>query len=867
MKNILIIDSYSLANRAYHALKVNMTNGKGQDTRVLHGYLTSLVKYVDECKIDSVIAAFDPKGKNFRHDMYESYKGTRQKMDDTIHEQIDILKDILKLMNIDVVQKSGFEADDVIGTISKREVENGNKVFILSGDRDLFALVNENCYQIYSSTSKGATSDIYNIEAVKESFGVYPNQVTTFKALVGDKSDNIPGVSGVGEKTAKQLIEEFGDIESIIKNIKESSITERLKKKVSDEADNARLSYKLALIERNIENLDYKTFEYMKGIDTGKLFSTLSDYGLSKIITKLELKSESNQVIEKHISYEELKKIVDCKDMPYEVAFTLTDENLYLCFTDEDVIYITQKNIPEALNYVNEGAERILTYDIKSFIDKISFNRDGRDFFDIKIAAYTLDSSQRLGSVELLDKYANISISLPDYMTIKDSKGKKIKKSDADKIAEEDNFKYGAYLAAKCSNILNKIIIDEDVYQLFYEIEMPLSFVLSDMSREGISVDKEMLINYGKELEKRIETLEYEIQKSAGENFKVNSPKELGKILFEKLQLPFGKKNKTGWSTSVDVLDKLKNHHEIINMILEYRQISKLNSTYISGLIEYIGKDGRIHSKFRQTVAATGRLSSTDPNMQNLPIKTDIGRNLRKAFVPKKGYSFVDADYSQIELRILAHLSGDSTMINDFKNGEDIHTATAARVFNVDKKDVTANQRRSAKAINFGLIYGMGSYSLSEDLGITRAEAEEYINSYFENYSSIKNYLNGQKEKALNDGYVSTLYNRRRYIPDINSNVFNIRSAAERIAMNSPIQGTASDIMKVAMNNVYHKLRHEKLDAKIILQIHDELLIEAKDEVVDKVKDILVQEMENVAHLSVELSVDVGVGKDMYDLK
>lgn len=867
MKNILLVDSYSIANRAYYALGNKMTNADGEDTSVIFGYLTSVLKYIDKYEIDSVIAAFDLREKNFRHDMYGKYKGTRIKMDDTIHRQIDILKEILPVMNVDLVSKSGYEADDIIGTISKIESGKGNKIFILSGDRDLFALVDDNCYQIYTSVNNSGR-ELFDPKGVEEYFGVEPKYVTSMKALMGDTSDNIPGVHGVGQKTAQKLVEEFGELENILENIDKSSVSPRVVNNIKKNVEDARLSYKLAEICRDINDLKYKLLPFMNGIDDTVLYEKLSTYGLAKIINKLDVSSENSfEISEKNVSEEEIKRVIDTKNMPYEAAFTIYNNEAFIAFPEDDLLYTVTENIGAVLEYLNEGAERILTFDLKEFLGKIPFNRDGRDYFDAKLAAYVIDASQNLDSVTLLKKYAKIEIDLPDYSNVKDTNGKSITKAEVEKLKTRDQFRYGAYFAAKSGDKLNKLILEQDLFQLYYEIEMPLTFVLYDMTKEGIRVDKDILLNYGIELSDRVAKLELEIQQLAGEKFKVNSPKELGRVLFEEMKLPFGKKNKTGWSTSVDVLEKLRNIDPIIEKILEYRQLSKLNNTYISGLIDYVEKDGRIHSKFMQMVTATGRLSSTEPNLQNLPIKSDIGRNLRKAFIPKEGYVFVDADYSQIELRILAHLSEDQAMISDFKNKVDIHSATAARIFEIETDKVTPNQRRSAKAINFGLIYGMGSFSLSEDLHISKKDADDYIKSYFENYAAIKNYLDGQVNSAKKNGFVSTLFNRRRYIPDINSNNFLIRSAAERIAMNTTIQGTASDIMKIAMNNVYHRIKHDKLDAKLILQIHDELLIEVSEKDAKKVENLLKKEMERACKLKVDLEVGLSVGKSMFDLK
>lgn len=867
MKNILIIDSYSLANRSYYALKNKMTDRNGNDTRVLYGYLTTMLKYVEEYNIDSVVAAFDPRGKSFRSEICEEYKGTRIKMDDTIHLQIGILKELLPIMGCEVVECMGYEADDVIGTISKKESVN-NKVYILSGDRDLFALINENCKQIYTSTSKGVS--LVDCNGVKNYFGVTPELLATYKALVGDKSDNISGVKSIGEKTALRLIEEFGNLENILTNIDSSVETDKVKNAIKNGTEDARRSHQLAKIACDIEPLDYHLYEFMKNIDDKKLYEQLDEYSLSKVISKLkiEVKADNNKkILPENIDIESFKKIVDRHNMPYDVAFTLSATNLYVCFDKESTIYSLKSDIAEALDYLNEGANRLLTYDMESFLPYLHLKRDGRDYFDTKIAAYVIDSSQRLESEELIKKYTEYDAEVTDYSNAKDEKGKKLKKEKIEELLAEERTYLGAFLAANCSDRLESIIREEDLYELFYEIEMPLVFVLYDMRKVGIGVDRNNLENYGKEIEKRISIVEKSIHALADEEFNINSPKELGRILFEKLALPKGKKTKTGWSTSIDVLEALYNDSEIIKYILEYRKLTKLNSTYIQGLADVIQEDGRIHTKFKQTVTQTGRLSSVEPNLQNLPIKTELGRDLRKAFIPKAGYKFVDADYSQVELRILAHLAQDENMLKAFEDNCDIHSTTAAKIFNIPLEEVTSEQRRSAKAINFGIVYGMGAYSLSQDLGISLDEANLYINNYFKHYSKVKQYLDSQVSMAEDIGYVSTIYNRRRYINDIKSNVKPIKAAATRIAMNSPIQGSAADIMKIAMNNVYHKINHDKIDAKIILQIHDELLVEVKEEQAEKFAEVLKEVMENSVNLSVKLSVNVQCGNSMYELK
>lgn len=866
MKNILLIDSYSVANRSYHALTTPMTSKNGEDTRVIHGYLTTMLKYVKEFNIDSVVCAFDPRGKNFRHEISKEYKGTRTKMDDTIHEQIAILKKILPLLNCEVLTKDGYEADDIIGTISKRE-SNENKVFILSGDRDLFALIDNNCNQIYLSTSKNKGKQLYGIKEVEEHFGVLPELVTTFKALVGDASDNISGVKSIGQKTAVELIKKLGDLNKIIENIENSDFSARIKNAIINSTDDAYRSYELATIVRDVD-IDYEIKPFMQDVNKEEIFSLLNEYSLTKVIEKLSLDDVETFSLEfKDLDSSKLKEITDKHEMPYDVALTLANDKAYICFRNEKVVYTIKDYTSDDINYINEGANRILTYGLIDYIDKLPFVRDGRDFFDAKLACYVIDSSQKLESEDLINKYLDEAIFIEDFSQKRDLNNKKLKKADIDSLIYDERMKYGAYFAANAVDLLEKIIVKEDVYQLFYEIEMPLLFVLYSMQKEGILIDRENLINYGKKLDEDIKNIEQNIYSLALEEFNINSPRELGEILFEKFELPNGKKNKTGWSTSVDVLETLIDVHPIVSECLTYRKLTKLRNTYINGLLDAIKEDGRIHTKFMQTVTTTGRLSSVDPNLQNLPIKSEEGKDLRKAFIPKDGYSFVDADYSQVELRLLAHLSQDERLIDDFNHGLDIHTITASRIYNIDACDVTPNQRRNAKAINFGIIYGMGAFSLSQDLGISMSDANAYIKAYFNTYKNVETYLSGLIKEAKKNGFVKTLYNRRRYIKDINSNVKFLRAAAERVTYNSPIQGSAADIMKLAMINVFHRINHDKIDANILLQIHDEILVEVKDESVEKFKHILKEEMEKATNLLVKLLVDVQSGKSMYELK
>ncbi|MDO5696014.1 MAG: DNA polymerase I [Eubacteriales bacterium] len=852
MKKILVIDGYSIINRAFYGVP-RLTAPDGTPTNAVHGFFNILLKVMDDYQPDFVLAAFDVKGPNFRHEISTDYKANRKKMPDELLAQVPIVEEMLGHLQVPVLTASGFEADDIIGTVSRRETENGHEVYILSGDRDLLALVDERCFQILPKTAGGETQSIfYTTEQVKKDMGVRPERIRDLKAIMGDSSDNIQGVRGVGEKGALKLLSTYDSLDDIYAHVDEISATRTRNAMLAGKED-AYISYDLAQIRRDVPDIRYTLDAFMADGPQASLEAACLRYGLNSLRRRFlgEEETALKEIEIKETDLAGLQDAADRQDMPYDVAVTVTPDKdaAAIAFPGEDVVYLVREHLDEALQYINDGALRLITFDVKAYHHHLPFARDGRDFFDAKLAAYCLDATDKLTYEALYFKYAGEALSFPA----------KPEAAEAAALA--------ARVAMDIMAVLEERIIEEDVYQLFYEIEMPLAFVLLDMSKTGIAADAERLAAYGEELLTHIAALEETIYAAAGRTFNIGSPKQLGTVLFDELKLTGGKKRKSGWSTAADILDKVRDQHPIVEQVLMWRRLSKLKSTYVDGLTDCIADDGRIHGRFHQTVTATGRLSSTEPNLQNIPIRTEEGREIRKVLVAKPGYVFVDADYSQIELRILAILSEDPVMIADFRDGADIHRSTAARIFGIPQEEVTADQRRSAKAINFGIIYGMGGFSLGENLSITKKEADAYIKHYFEHYKAVKKYLDGQILRAKDDGYVETMFHRRRYIPEIHAKNFMQRAFGERIAMNSPIQGTAADIIKIAMNNVHHRLKHDKVDAKLILQIHDELLIEAREDMVEQVKEILSREMRQILDASVPLLVDVNTGKDLYSLK
>ncbi|NMB43522.1 MAG: DNA polymerase I [Clostridiales bacterium] len=883
-KKLVLIDGFSILFRAFYGLP-GLTNSKGVPTNAVYGFLNILFKIIDEETPDYLTIAFDTDKPTFRHEMFEEYKGTRKPAPEELKAQIPIVKEALRAMRISIVEKDGYEADDLIGTLSKRGDKEGYKVTVVSGDRDLLQLATDRI-KIRIPKTKGTGTEIedYYAKDVKDKYQVTPTEYIDVKGLMGDPSDNIPGVPGIGEKTATKLIVEYGSIENAHANIDEVK-PKRARESLAANYDLALKSKELATIITDCD-LEYNIEDAKIGdLYNEDVFVIFKNLEFNNFLSRFDMEANSYDKIEDNFKYisnkDDVEKIIEDKlitDKSVEEGAliglkVIYDEGIVLglsiAFSKKEVYFIeineeiTSDYVSGLITrFLNENY-RIATIHLKEQLDIIKANK-GNKVYDIGIGAYLLNPSK---STYLFDDVAR------DYlnMTIKSQKELFGKMSLRKAMHEKaDDFliytSYESYVAYAAYDIICKELQDSNMYDLFTNIEMPLIYTLYDMEKWGIRADKKALFDYSSKLGLRLEELEKEIYDLAGEEFNINSPKQLGLILFEKLKLPFAKKTKTGYSTAADVLDKLKDHHPIINMVLEYRQLAKLKSTYADGLATYIEEDGRIHSKFNQTIAATGRISSTEPNLQNIPIRMELGREIRKVFTPEEGFVFLDADYSQIELRVLAHMSGDEHLIEAYNQEEDIHKITASKVFHTPLEEVTPLQRSNAKAVNFGIVYGISSFGLGQDLNISRKEAEEYIDQYFKTYPKIKAFLDGLVAKGKEEGYVTTIFGRRRPIPELKSSNFMQRSFGERIAMNSPIQGTAADIIKIAMNRVNEELKTRNLKSRLILQVHDELLIEAKNEEIEEVKEILISEMKNAANLLVPLEVEFSIGTDWYEV-
>lgn len=852
MKKLLIFDGNSIINRAFYAIKA-LTNSKGFYTNGIHGFMNIFFKFIDEEKPDYICVAFDLKAKTFRHKMYEGYKAQRKGMPEELAAQMPYLKQILNGMNIKILEKEGYEADDIIGTVSKKCDDSGINCIIVSGDKDDLQLASENTHikLIVTRMGKTETTD-FDHNAVLEKYGVTPKEFIHVKALMGDTSDNIPGVAGIGEKSAFSLIAQYKSLDNLYANIEQLKGAQKTKIEAGKEM--AYLSYSLAEIDVNVPiELD---FEEM----TQKEYDNDS---LSDLCDELELKSLSERLGVKNKKKKELvleKEEITSPDMIENLAgdtlyYLLEYEDIirrFSLFSQDKVYYVEFVTEFEVMMFIdaiksvfeNKNIKKI-SHGIKDDIVFLSNSYDisfEGELFDTEIGAYILEPSKNSYNIEeLAEEYIDTKVS--------DSELKVAVLKELEERIDSEISKNGQR-------------------ELLYGIEFPLINVLASMEIEGFTVNKESLAEFSEKLSLRINELEKSIYEAAGEPFNINSPKQLGVVLFEKLNLPVVKKTKTGYSTNAEVLEKLKGNHEIVDMIMEYRTYTKLKSTYADGLYNVINpKSGKINSSFNQTITATGRISSTEPNLQNIPVRLELGRQIRKMFVASKGCVLVDADYSQIELRVLAHISGDKTMIDAFKNNMDIHTITASQVFKVPVDMVTSSMRSKAKAVNFGIVYGIGEFSLAQDIKVPMKTAREYINGYFETYPEIKSYLDGVVEFAKENGYVKTLAGRRRYIPEIKSSNFNLRAFGERVAMNAPIQGYAADIIKIAMVRVYQRLKNENLESKLILQVHDELIIDAKTDEVEKVKVILKEEMENAVNLDVPLIVDMKSAESWYDTK
>ena len=890
---LVLVDGHSILNRAFFGIP-DLTNSEGLHTNAVYGFLNILFKILDEEQPDYLTVAFDVHAPTFRHKMYDAYKGTRKPMAEELRQQVPLMKEMLTAMGVTIVEKEGYEADDLLGTIAKQSEAQGLEVSIVSGDRDLLQLASDHIkIRIPKTKRTGTEIEDYLAKDVVEKYQVTPLQFIDVKALMGDSADNIPGVPGIGEKTATALIVSYGSIENAHDHLEEIK-PNRAKQNLSEHYDMAQMSKELATIEIHAP-IEYSLEDAKLGnLFTEEAYLMCKRLEFKNMLSRFDIDAPKN-LAEEHFTFVTDKKQISdifkkakkaghigCCLLPGEGIITeqlslfeqpkeqQVIEGMSIAFSEEDIYYLsagTEVSAEELLEEIRElsgGQTKVSVMDLKETLKTLPLPENDR-YFDASVAAYLLNPLKNDYPYEDLAKdYAGLMIPSKTDLLGKESP---VKAKQAKPEAFLKYICYMAYIPWKTRDRLLEELNNTGMQTLYDTIELPLVYTLSDMEKEGVHVDAEELKRYGEELAAQIAVLEKEIYEGAGETFNINSPKQLGHILFEKLEMPYGKKTKTGDATAADVLEKLAVEYPLVSKILEYRQLAKLKSTYADGLANFIEEDGRIHTNFQQTVTATGRLSSTDPNLQNIPIRMELGRMIRKVFLPKDGYVFVDADYSQIELRILAHMSGDEMLIQAYREAQDIHRMTASQVFHTPFEEVTDLQRRNAKAVNFGIVYGISSFGLSQDLSISKKEAQEYIERYFESYPKIKEFLDGCVEKAKKDGYSVTMFGRRRPLPEISSSNFMQRSFGERIAMNAPIQGTAADIIKIAMNRVHRRLIDEGLKSRLLLQVHDELLIEAAPDEVDEVKKILDEEMKGAADLSVELEIDTHTGKNWYEAK
>ena len=928
MKKLVLIDGNSIMNRAFYGIMGSkaLTTKDGKYTNAIYGFLAILFKLLEEEKPDYIGVTFDLKAPTARHKMYEGYKANRKGMPTELAEQMPIIKDVLRAMNIDIIEKEGYEGDDVIGTLSRYGEQKGLEVVILSGDRDTFQLATDNVRINIPRTKGGKTeTEIFNREKVKEVYGIEPKQLIEVKGLQGDASDNIPGVPGIGEKTALSLVQKYETIDNLYKKLEsgEADVKGKQKEKLEQNKDLAYLSRTLGEINTKVPIEDTLEELKLEEWDKPKVLELFKELNFKRYIDRFNLQNEAGKgdnfseennienqykVVEKSI--EEIKTIIEKqgKMIFYIETEKVNDEDKIIKekitgisifnSSENEAYYIDIKNVGkiQELKEIFEN-DKILKIGIDLGRVYILLRQEEIDFkginYDASIAAYILNpTNNKLKLIDLAEQYLEIDVN----EILGDSKSLKVEqinlfdamqgaglsdsneeKSEEEKIkeeqektqkAEEKKCTLYAYIIYKLQEITMKKLEEINALDLFNNIDMPTVTVLANMQWNGMYADLEELNKFGKQLKEQLEIKTKMIYEMAGEEFNINSTKQLGEILFEKMKLPVVKKTKSGYSTDVDVLEKLKSEDPIISEILDYRQLMKLNSTYVEGLKPYINpKTKRIHSFFHQTITATGRISSTEPNLQNIPTRFELGKQVRKIFKPEPGKVYIDADYSQIELRVLAHMSEDTHMVQAFKDGEDIHRQAASKVFKTPMEEVTKEQRSNAKAVNFGIVYGISDFGLGEQLGISRKIAKQYIEEYLQEYAGIKNFMDDMKEKAKETGYVETLFNRRRYIPELKSNNYMVRQFGERAAMNTPIQGTAADIMKIAMINVYKKLIEENLEAKIVLQVHDEMMIEAPLAEAEKVKEIVKTEMESAIKLNVPLIAEVSEAENWYECK
>ena len=880
-KRLIIIDGNSIINRAFYALP-DMSNSEGLKTNAIFGFVRMMFKIIEDYQPTHMSVAFDKKAPTFRHKQYADYKAGRKKMPDELAQQLQPLKDLLDKFNINRLELEGYEADDLIGTVARLGEENDFKVYIVTGDKDAIQLASHKTTTLITKKGVGEVEE-YNYDSVLERYEMTPTQFIDLKGLMGDKSDNIPGVPGVGEKTGIKLLKQYSTIENLIEHTDE--LKGSIKKKIEENKDLALMSKELATIITNVP-IEVKLEDLAYGdYNKDDVVEKFKEFGFTSLITKLldieggetTIKEEIDLKIEHLDNVEDfIKKAEENKKVIIDVIGkegNILDKRVlyvFLSLDGNEIYYVNEDELPQIKTLLSNPEIKKHGYDLKEdyiLLKPYEIELNSMDF-DITIAEYLIDSksSTSYECSAIAMKYLTRKIKSKEDLLGKGAKAKKFDEIEFDELS--------AYIG----DILNTVngvypkmeenLKETEMDGLFYHVEMPLVEVLGSMEYIGMKVDKDQLNELKEKFTTIINELENEIFELAGEPFNINSPKQLGVVLFEKLGLPVIKKTKTGYSTNAEVLEKLRDKHKIIDKITEYRQIVKLNSTYVEGLLKIINpKTGRIHSSFNQTITTTGRISSTEPNMQNIPVKTEMGRDIRKVFVADDNCKLVDADYSQVELRVLAHMSGDENMIDAFKHGEDIHSKTASQIFDVDIKDVTSKQRIEAKAINFGIIYGKTDFGLSQDLNIPVATAKAYIDSYFNKYPKIKEFMDEAVESATETGYATTILNRRRYIPEIKASNFIVRNQGKRFAMNAPIQGSAADIIKVAMVNVYNKLKENNMKSRLILQVHDELIVEAVDEELEMAEKIVREEMENAQSMDVKLDVDLNTGDSWYETK
>ena len=895
MKKLVLIDGHSILNRAFYGLP-DLSNAEGLHTNAIYGFLNIMFKILEEEKPEYLAVAFDVHAPTFRHQMYDAYKGTRKPMPEELREQVPVMKEVLKAMHVVIVEQAGLEADDILGTLAKKAERDGMAVSLVSGDRDLLQIASDRIkIRIPKTKRTGTEIEDYYAADVQAAYQMTPEQFIDLKALMGDTADNIPGVPKVGEKTATGLIVEYGSLDNLYAHVDEVS-KNAIRTSLIENKELAYLSKTLATIKVDCDlAFDYEAAK-AEGYYTPEAYVLFKKLEFKNFLGRFDRTVSAGEgaklAAQKIADIKAFEKLVkEAEKQAKEIGLWLmleqdrllgiaisrsAQENyVYLLARQEETVgqlslFDTPKEAVDETEQVRlllkelSAHVRLATFDVKkeyAFLAQDSTTR----YFDVLIGAYLLNPLKSDYDIETI---ASEHLG----MTVQGTVEVFGKRSLSQVVEQEpqkamDFYAQGAYVALAASRVIAEKLEKTQMADLMRKIEMPLSLVLYDMEKEGVEVRREELKAYGDALISRIDALENAICDAAGEKFNINSPKQLGEILFEKLQLPGGKKTKTGYSTAADVLDKLAEEYPIVKDILEYRALTKLKSTYADGLAVYIGADKRIHTNFNQTITATGRISSTEPNLQNIPTRTELGRQLRKVFVPKEGSVFLDADYSQIELRVLAHMSGDEQLIEAYRMDEDIHRITASKVFHVPLDEVTSLQRRNAKAVNFGIVYGISSFGLSQDLSISRKEASEYIEQYFATYPGIKGFLDGLVVDAKETGYAVTMFHRRRPVPELASSNFMQRSFGERVAMNSPIQGTAADIIKIAMIRVWEALRQAGLKSRLILQVHDELLIETAEDEVEQVRKILVDNMKAAADLKVTLEVDVHSGASWYEAK